>query len=184
MHRVSPVRGDCRGLSGPFFQGKLIVAMEFGKEQMEPIKACGVLLFRREPELSFLLMRHADRWDLPKGHLDPGESEVQCALRELEEESGIQAGDVRLDPGFRFTINYLVPGHAQPPGREASKQLRPKQLVVFLGQLLRPAPIRLSEHLGSEWFRWAPPHAIQPQTIDTLLASVAQFWDEQGPKES
>lgn len=137
---------------------------------MEPIKACGVLLFRAEPERSFLLMRHADRWDLPKGHLDSGETDVQCALRELAEETGIEASDVQLDPQFRFTLDYLV------PWREAGNQLRSKQLVVFLGELRRPVDIRLSEHVGYEWFPWTPPLAIQPQTIDSLLAAVAKYW--------
>jgi bis(5'-nucleosidyl)-tetraphosphatase len=137
---------------------------------MEPIKACGVLLFRPPPERSFLLMRHADRWDLPKGHLDRGETEVECALRELEEETGIGAGQVRLDPRFRFTVDYLV------PSREAGGQLRPKRLVVFLGELPGAVSIRLTEHLGCEWFPWAPPQAIQAQTIDGLLAAVAEYW--------
>jgi bis(5'-nucleosidyl)-tetraphosphatase len=140
---------------------------------MEPIRASGVLLFRSKPERSFLLMRHADRWDLPKGHLDPGETDVGCALRELEEETGIQANDVRLDPDIRFTLDYQV------PWREAENQLRAKRLTVFLGELLQPVPIQLTEHLGYEWIPWSPPHDIQPQTIDGLLAAVADYFKDQ-----
>ena len=76
---------------------------------MERIKSCGVLLFRSEPKRSFLLMRHADRWDLPKGHVDQGETETQCALRELWEETGIEANAIRIDPQFRYTLEYQVP---------------------------------------------------------------------------
>lgn len=133
---------------------------------MEALKSCGVLLFRSAPQRSFLLMRHADRWDLPKGHVDPGESEIQCALRELWEETGIAADAVRLDPQFRYTLDYQV------PWREAGGQLRDKQLVVFLAELIRPTEIALTEHLGYEWFDWNPPHRIQEQTIDGLLAAV------------
>ena len=53
------------------------------------IKACGFLVFRDVPDPSFLLMKHPKRWDLPKGHVDPGESEVETALRELHEETGL-----------------------------------------------------------------------------------------------
>jgi bis(5'-nucleosidyl)-tetraphosphatase len=133
---------------------------------MEVLKSCGVLLFRTEPKRSFLLMRHADRWDLPKGHVDPGETETQCALRELWEETGIEANAIRLDPQFRYTLELQV------PWREAGGQLRDKQLVVFLAELTKPVEIKLTEHLGYQWFDWNPPHRIQEQTIDGLLAAV------------
>lgn len=133
---------------------------------MDPLKSCGVLLFRSEPKRSFLLMRHADRWDLPKGHVDPGETETQCALRELWEETGIEADAISLDPNFRYTLDYQV------AWREAGGQLRDKQLVVFLAELTKPVEIKLTEHLGYQWFDWNPPHRIQEQTIDGLLAAV------------
>ena len=49
---------------------------------MADIQSCGFLVYREEPKLSFLLMQHSTRWDLPKGHVDPGETEMECALRE------------------------------------------------------------------------------------------------------
>ena len=73
---------------------------------MRQLKSCGVILFRKEPVLSFLLMKHPDRWDLPKGHVDEGETELECALREMEEETGIPRSAVRLDDAFRFAETY------------------------------------------------------------------------------
>lgn len=116
-------------------------------------------------------MRHADRWDLPKGHVDPGETEVQCALRELREETGIRATDIELFEGFRFDSQYQV--RAKNSGR-----LYDKTLVIFLGRLVRDVPISLTEHIGYEWFAWNPPHRIQAWTIDPLLAEVEQFLRE------
>ena len=63
---------------------------------------------RGQPVSDFLLMRHTDRWDLPKGHVDPGETELQCALRELEEETSITINDIEIDNDFRFTTQYPV----------------------------------------------------------------------------
>ena len=133
-------------------------------------KSCGVILFRTEPVESFLLMRHADRWDLPKGHVDPGESETQCALRELAEETGIVAADVEIDPHFRFTTKYPV------RSRWHGGEIRDKTLVIFLARLQRPADILVTEHLDYEWFPWQPPHQIQEKTIDPLLAAVDAYF--------
>ena len=52
---------------------------------MRKLKSCGVIVMRTKPQLSFLLMQHPDRYDLPKGHIEAGEAEWDCALRELYE---------------------------------------------------------------------------------------------------
>ncbi|MBX3437227.1 MAG: NUDIX domain-containing protein [Planctomycetaceae bacterium] len=135
---------------------------------MNELKSCGVLVVRGEPVREFLLMRHADRWDLPKGHVDPGESEIQCALRELAEETGIQATDIELDPAFRFQLHYQV---CEP---HTGGQWRLKSLIIFLAQLRHDVEIVLTEHLGYEWFRWEPPHHVQQQTIDPLLHALGE----------
>lgn len=131
------------------------------------IKSCGVLIVRGDPIQSFLLMIHPTRYDLPKGHVDKGESEIECALRELEEETGIQPGDIRLVADFRYTQTYRV------SLKRYGFEPRTKILVMFMAQLLKDVPIRLTEHVGYEWRDWNPPHRIQAQTIDPLLASVA-----------
>ena len=72
---------------------------------MKQPRSCGFLIVAGDPVQSFLLMKHADRWDLPKGHVDPGETDMEAALRELEEETGMRAG--RLIP---LTKIYTTPG--------------------------------------------------------------------------
>ena len=130
------------------------------------VRSSGVIVFRKQPQLSFLLMKHANRWDLPKGHVDPGESDIECALRELDEETGIQRDDIKLDLSFRFETQYDV-GDRRFPGEVAHKSL-----VIFLGWLAHEIDICATEHLGHKWFLWNPPHSIQPQTIDPLLTTL------------
>jgi bis(5'-nucleosidyl)-tetraphosphatase len=130
------------------------------------IVSCGVLVFRRQPAVEFLLLRHSDRWDLPKGHVDAGESETTCALRELAEETGILPADIRLEPERRYVQEYWVRQKRHGP------EPRRKHLIIFPGWLLRDCPIRLTEHLDHRWFPWKPPHQIQAQTIDPLLAAA------------
>ncbi len=38
-----------------------------------------------------LMIVRNSRWDLPKGHLERGESIAQCAVREIAEETGVEA---------------------------------------------------------------------------------------------
>jgi 8-oxo-dGTP pyrophosphatase MutT (NUDIX family) len=133
---------------------------------MTKLRSCGVLVVRGSPVREVLLMEHPQRLDIPKGHVEPGETDEQCALRELEEETGIAAGDVEIDPRFRFELQYPVYEKRQRAWCE-------KTLVVFLARLLRDVDVRVSEHTGFRWLPWQPPHALQPQTIDPLLAQLA-----------
>jgi 8-oxo-dGTP pyrophosphatase MutT (NUDIX family) len=141
---------------------------------VKEVKSCGLIVFRREPELQFLLMKHPNRWDLPKGHLDPGETELECARRELLEETGIAIDDVELDDQFRHVTQYLVRDKRFP------NETVSKTLVIFLGWLRRSVSVNPSEHSGYDWFRWSPPHRIQNQTIDPLLADVEQYFLQLG----
>ena len=135
---------------------------------MRKIKACGVLVIRGEPIESFLLMVHPDRLDLPKGHKEQGETERQCALRELLEETGISAHDIELDPEFRCSISYPV-WPEKYDGQECHKTT-----VIFLGRLLRDVEIKVTEHKGFQWRDWNPPHKIQRETIDPLLEMLQE----------
>lgn len=135
-----------------------------------PPKACGVILFRESPAREFLLMTHPARLDLPKGHIEPGETELECALREMEEETGISRHNVELDPDFRWTTKYPV------QSKRTGGTWQEKTLVIFLAWLRRQSKIKPTEHTGHQWLAWRPPHTIQAQTIDPLLASVAEYF--------
>jgi 8-oxo-dGTP pyrophosphatase MutT (NUDIX family) len=52
------------------------------------IQAGGGLVVNEKDEVLFMFRR--GKWDLPKGKLDPGETLEQCALREVEEETGVR----------------------------------------------------------------------------------------------
>ena len=138
---------------------------------MPETKSCGVLVFRNQPVRSFLLMVHPTRWDLPKGHLDPGEGELECALRELEEETGIRASHINIQSDFRFTTSYTVRYKNKFSGESCQKTL-----VIFLGDLLQDVPIVVTEHKGFRWIEWNPPHKIQINTIDPLLREVECYF--------
>jgi 8-oxo-dGTP pyrophosphatase MutT (NUDIX family) len=57
------------------------------KENRILIRAGGGLVENEKGEILFMFRR--GKWDLPKGKLDPGETLVACALREVAEETGL-----------------------------------------------------------------------------------------------
>ena len=141
---------------------------------MVKVKSCGFLIFRNDDKVnrSFLLMEHADRWDLPKGHVDPGETNRECALRELMEETGIEESDIRIDDDFKFKSKYEV------TYKKSMGIKKKKTLIIYLAELTSPVKIRPTEHEGYSWFPWTPPHKIQKNTIDPLLQQLAEHWGE------
>lgn len=48
-------------------------------DDLREVKSCGFLVMKSNQ--SFLLMKHRNRYDLPKGHMEVGETEQQTALR-------------------------------------------------------------------------------------------------------
>jgi bis(5'-nucleosidyl)-tetraphosphatase len=137
---------------------------------MKQVKACGFILFRHDKSndhKSFLLMKHANRYDLPKGHLEPGESDLDCALREMNEETGIPIDAVEIDREFQYRSIY------QLQSARLNNETVEKTVIIFLGWVDFNTQITVTEHLGYEWFDWNPPHQIQLLAIDPLLAEVA-----------
>jgi bis(5'-nucleosidyl)-tetraphosphatase len=148
-----------------------------GATEPQWLRAAGYLLFRGSAGgLEFLLLRTADRWDVPKGLVEPGESLLAAAGRELLEETGIGTDQLWTDPGFAFRLCYRLPDdYAWSPGRH-------KELTIFLGVLRGDASVQLSgEHERSRWWPWRPPHCIQRETIDPLLAAAADFVAQRSP---
>ena len=139
-----------------------------------------MLVVKGAPLAQFLLMQHKQRLDLPKGHVEPGESEIETAFREMEEETGLSRDIIQLAPDFRFTTSYDV-----WPKKLNGEQCR-KTTVIFLGRLRTDdVQISVSEHIGHRWYDWQPPHQIQAETIDPLLSQVeAYLRDQQGKTSS
>lgn len=58
------------------------------KRRMRYVRAAGGIV--TAPDGTMLLIQRNGRWDLPKGKVEPGETLLQAALREVTEETGIQ----------------------------------------------------------------------------------------------
>lgn len=69
--------------------------------------SCGVIPVRKtETGYEFLLSQHSGgHWTFPKGHKDGGETDLETAMRELHEETGLR--DVKIVPEKMWSINYV-----------------------------------------------------------------------------
>ena len=65
-------------------------------------KSCGALVYRKKQDKYELLLikhRYGGHWSFPKGHVEQGENELQTALREIKEETGLDL----------LTVNDILP---------------------------------------------------------------------------
>jgi 8-oxo-dGTP pyrophosphatase MutT (NUDIX family) len=75
-------------------------------KNMKHEKSCGaVILSKTGGDFKVLLIQHRNggHWSFPKGHVEKDENEVDTALREIKEETGI---DAVIDTGFRHVTTY------------------------------------------------------------------------------
>jgi 8-oxo-dGTP pyrophosphatase MutT (NUDIX family) len=70
-------------------------------------RAAGAVVFRRgERGVRLLLLRAFKNWDFPKGLVEPGEEQLACARREVEEETGLSALEFPFGDDFKETLPY------------------------------------------------------------------------------
>ena len=70
------------------------------------MRAAGGVVVRRSGDESEVLLVHRpayDDWTFPKGKADPGESDEDCAVREVEEETGLRCSLGRELPSTEYT---------------------------------------------------------------------------------
>ena len=89
-------------------------------------------------------MKHKNRYDLPKGHINDSESELECALRELYEETGIQESNIEIHPTFKYSNTYY------PKYKRFAGEIVEKTLVIFLAFLKLDKEVELSDTLMLE----------------------------------
>jgi ADP-ribose pyrophosphatase len=91
-----------------------------GASAIVPLTAQGGVLLIRQ----FRYAIGADIWEIPAGTLNPAESPLACAQRELEEEVGITArqwsplGAITPVPGYSDEVIHLFVAREHAPGRQ------------------------------------------------------------------
>lgn len=146
-------------------QGQIAQAVHFQERYFDYTihclfrKSCGVIPYRKNgnrTEFLLLFQTGSRTWSFPKGHMEPGETEVQTALREFTEETGMNTA---LVPGKQAVLNYAISPITQ------------KQVVMFLGQVTGEPVIQEHE---IEDYRWVTADQLQNYLLpDTCKACKA-----------
>lgn len=134
-------------------------------------KSCGAVIWRGDSaHHQYLLVQHnGGHWSFPKGHMEDRETEVETALREIREETGLSA---RIDDRFRQVVTYYpMPGVV-------------KDVVFFIAQ-----PTGGTEHaqeaelrdLGWFSFQEARPRVTFATDEEVLLAAEDYITGAEGP---
>jgi 8-oxo-dGTP diphosphatase len=132
--------------------------------QLRPELAAGGLVWRRSDDGLEVLVVHRPKyadWSLPKGRLDDGESLLECALREVEEETGLVCNVGRKLP----QVVYVKPGGRNKkvalwamsvvdgqftPNREVDK-IKWVPIGKAAKRLTYPGDAQMLDSLGKRW---------------------------------
>ena len=111
-------------------------------------KSAGALIFRKDKGIIKYLLLHypstskapRDYWDLPKGHIEKREKELETVKREVEEETGLK--DLEFIEDFKKWIKYFF----RHKGKTVFK------IVTFYLAETKTKEIKISfEHIGYKW---------------------------------
>ena len=99
-----------------------------------------------------VVSQHGTSWSLPKGHLDPGESALAAARREIYEESGIR--DLELVRELGTYERYRIGGD----GGDDRSELKVITMFLFRTseKVLRPVDVENPEARWVERSKVAP----------------------------
>ncbi|MEE9347455.1 MAG: RNA pyrophosphohydrolase [Robiginitomaculum sp.] len=93
-------------------------------------------------------------WQLPQGGIDPGETFEHCAIRELEEETGVSVNLLSPLGAIDDWLCYDIPGGQKRDGHKWRGQKQKWFAFRFHGA---DSDFNLNRHLPAEFsgFRWA-----------------------------
>lgn len=134
-----------------------------------PILAAGALVWREKRGIVEVLLVHRPRyrdWSIPKGKLDPGESFLAAAVREVEEETGYRVRLTRPMP----SVNYRVGG-------------RPKKVRYWAARVraqTAPGPVNPREIDRVEWVPIRGAIKKVSRSSDRELIEILGDWRDAG----
>ena len=147
-----------------YHQGQIAEAVCFQEQYFNSTvdslfrKSCGVIPYRfNKNEKEYLILLQTNHcWSFPKGHMEPGETERQTALRELKEETGLRSTHISTET---VVLEYDIPPFTR------------KQVILFCCEVEGTVITQKSEILQ---YRWVKAEQLRefliPDTYEACLA--------------
>jgi 8-oxo-dGTP pyrophosphatase MutT (NUDIX family) len=110
-------------------------------------KSAGIIIFRKKNnKIYYLVLDYGHNyWGFTKGHIEPGEEIKETALREAEEETGLN--DVEIKEGFKEWNKYFF---------KMNNENIFKVVTYFLGETEEEEVTISQEHKGYQWLEYQP----------------------------
>lgn len=129
---------------------------------MKKEKSCGCIIIDNNKVL-LMYEKNQNFWGFPKGHVEPNETEIETAKREVKEEVGLI---VKVDENKRYESKYKI-------GED-----REKTCIFFLAKpITHNIKNQESEVLESGWFSFDEalnilPHEDQKQILKQAINDI------------
>ena len=182
--RELPAKRELPSPAESYLKTCLITAI--ASKTMPVERSAGIIIYRDTLEgRKYLFLRAArdkstlahgktvkDFWDFPKGLLEKGESGIEAARREAEEETGFRG--IEIQPDFKHTVQYFTFRTGKPV---------PKYVAMFLGRVASKAVTLSWEHDEYLWLGYedAKKRITIPKMKDALEAAE-DFLQKNRPK--
>src|SRR3989344_4547151 len=110
-------------------------------------KSAGLIIYHRNKEIRFLLLKYPNYWGFAKGLIEENENEEETAVRELKEETGIEKA--KIIPEFKEKQEWFF---------KLKGDLIKKQAVFFLAEVKEEQAEKVKISSEHEDFVWLTYH--------------------------
>lgn len=109
---------------------------------MEKVRSAGAIIYNKDNKgIKFLLLQYKGKyWEFARGHIEPGETKKQTAIREIKEETGLD--------NLKLIGNFLTHSAWK---YEHNGMLIDKNVTLFLTESLTKEVKISHEHIGFAW---------------------------------
>jgi 8-oxo-dGTP pyrophosphatase MutT (NUDIX family) len=128
---------------------------------MRKTVSAGIIIFRHtESGIKYLLLyKGKNYWNFPKGKIEMGERSYETALREIKEETGLEAQDLKMQSNFKAFERFVF---------QHQKEKIFRVVILYLAETKNPRVFISPEHEGYGWFTVAEAKKILTKHPDTF----------------